>query len=164
MRLCVEKRQLRVLLCSLVVAFITRLPPDPFSSRARTHTYTHTHRYEPPLPVYLSPAARDLVKKLLTRQPRWRLGCGGGGAEEVRQHAFFKVRLEVVGWRLWRWLGGGWRRWRGWYGDWVGGGGGGAVGWWGAGPRGAGAWLAHVLRKHPNTSYGSHLRLLGLRT
>ncbi|KAG2443865.1 hypothetical protein HXX76_002208 [Chlamydomonas incerta] len=46
--------------------------------------------YEPPLPVYLSPAARDLVRKLLTRQPRWRLGCGGGGAEEVRQHTFFK--------------------------------------------------------------------------
>ncbi|GLC36894.1 hypothetical protein PLESTB_000181200 [Pleodorina starrii] len=45
--------------------------------------------YEVPLPVYLSPTAKDLLRRLLVRQPKWRLGCGGGGAEEVRTHPFF---------------------------------------------------------------------------
>ncbi len=47
--------------------------------------------YEVPLPVYLSPSAKDLLRKLLVRQPKWRLGCGGGGAAEVRAHPFFAV-------------------------------------------------------------------------
>ncbi|EFJ49629.1 hypothetical protein VOLCADRAFT_104207 [Volvox carteri f. nagariensis] len=45
--------------------------------------------YEVPLPVYLSPHAKDLLRRLLVRQPKWRLGCGGGGAEEIRAHPFF---------------------------------------------------------------------------
>ncbi|GLI62023.1 hypothetical protein VaNZ11_004600 [Volvox africanus] len=45
--------------------------------------------YEVPLPVYLSPNAKDLLRRLLVRQPKWRLGCGGRGAEEIREHPFF---------------------------------------------------------------------------
>ncbi|PNH10456.1 Ribosomal protein S6 kinase alpha-5 [Tetrabaena socialis] len=48
-------------------------------------------RFEPPLPPYLSPHARDLLRRLLVRQPRWRLGCGGGDAEEVKGHPFFQA-------------------------------------------------------------------------
>ncbi len=46
-------------------------------------------RFEVALPAYLSPAARDLLRRLLVRQPRWRLGCGGGGAAEVMGHPWF---------------------------------------------------------------------------
>ena len=37
----------------------------------------------------LSPNAKDLLSKLLVREVADRLGCGEGGADEVKQHAFF---------------------------------------------------------------------------
>lgn len=40
-------------------------------------------------PPYLSDAARDLLSLLLVRQPRWRLGCGPGGAADVLRHPWF---------------------------------------------------------------------------
>ena len=42
-----------------------------------------------PLPPYLSPAARDLLTRLLERQPARRLGCGPAGVAEVRAHRWF---------------------------------------------------------------------------
>ena len=42
-----------------------------------------------PLPPYLSPSARDLLACLLERKPGQRLGCGPGGAGEVRAHKWF---------------------------------------------------------------------------
>ncbi len=42
-----------------------------------------------PLPPYLSPSARDLLARLLERKPGQRLGCGPGGAGEVRAHKWF---------------------------------------------------------------------------
>lgn len=40
------------------------------------------------LPPYLSEEAKDLIVKLLERNPERRLGAGG--AEEVKQHPWFK--------------------------------------------------------------------------
>jgi serine/threonine protein kinase/CRP-like cAMP-binding protein len=42
-----------------------------------------------PLPPYLSPAARDLLTKLLERKPHRRLGCGPRGVADVRGHRWF---------------------------------------------------------------------------
>jgi len=42
-----------------------------------------------PFPPYLSRAARDLLARLLTRDPGARLGCGPGGAAEVMAHRWF---------------------------------------------------------------------------
>jgi serine/threonine protein kinase len=42
------------------------------------------------LPVFLSAEARDLIKKLLERNPHQRLGAGEGGAAQIKAHPFFK--------------------------------------------------------------------------
>ncbi|KXZ41749.1 hypothetical protein GPECTOR_296g799 [Gonium pectorale] len=69
-------------------------PPEPEAAAnedpARLLVRIINPWFELPLPVYISPHARDLLRRLLVRQPRWRLGCGGGGAEEVMAHPFFQ--------------------------------------------------------------------------
>ena len=42
------------------------------------------------LPSYLSPVAKDIIVKLLNRNPKKRLGTFGG-AEEIKRHPFFKA-------------------------------------------------------------------------
>jgi serine/threonine protein kinase len=42
------------------------------------------------IPSHVSPMARDLITKLLNRNPKKRLGTFGG-AEELKRHPFFKV-------------------------------------------------------------------------
>ncbi len=41
------------------------------------------------MPAYISPTAKDLITKLLNRNPKKRLGTFGG-AEELKRHPFFK--------------------------------------------------------------------------
>jgi hypothetical protein len=41
------------------------------------------------IPAYVSPVARDLITKLLNRNPKKRLGTIGG-ADELKKHPFFK--------------------------------------------------------------------------
>ena len=41
------------------------------------------------MPSYVSPVAKDLITKLLNRNPKKRLGTFGG-AEELKRHPFFK--------------------------------------------------------------------------
>ncbi|MPC08502.1 ribosomal protein S6 kinase alpha-5-like isoform X1 [Portunus trituberculatus] len=45
---------------------------------------------QPPLPNDLSPEVRDLISRLLVKDPRQRLGGGPQDALEIKQHVFFK--------------------------------------------------------------------------
>ncbi|KAG2495098.1 hypothetical protein HYH03_006709 [Edaphochlamys debaryana] len=69
------------------------LPPEAEAAgedAARMLVRIINPRYEVPMPLYLSPMAQDLVRRLLVRQPRWRLGGAPGDAEDVRAHPFFR--------------------------------------------------------------------------
>lgn len=49
------------------------------------------------MPAYLTPEARDLIRRLMKRQVSQRLGSGPADGLEVRSHAFFKnVNWEDV--------------------------------------------------------------------
>lgn len=49
------------------------------------------------LPTYLSPEARDLIKRLLKRHVETRLGAGQGDADDIKKHPFFrKFDWDVV--------------------------------------------------------------------
>lgn len=41
------------------------------------------------LPSFLSPVAKDLILKLMNRNPKKRMGTFGG-ADEIKKHPFFK--------------------------------------------------------------------------
>ncbi|XP_065451667.1 ribosomal protein S6 kinase alpha-5 isoform X3 [Chrysemys picta bellii] len=45
---------------------------------------------EPPYPQEMSALAKDVIQRLLMKDPKKRLGCGSGGADEIRQHPFFQ--------------------------------------------------------------------------
>ena len=46
---------------------------------------------EPPIPSSFSRDAKDLVLKLLCKNPSKRIGSGPTGANEIKRHNFFKV-------------------------------------------------------------------------
>ncbi|XP_062901177.1 ribosomal protein S6 kinase alpha-5 isoform X1 [Mobula hypostoma] len=45
---------------------------------------------DPPYPPEIGPLAKDIMKKLLVKDPKKRLGSGPGGAEEIKSHPFFQ--------------------------------------------------------------------------
>ncbi|XP_067845119.1 ribosomal protein S6 kinase alpha-5-like [Heptranchias perlo] len=45
---------------------------------------------DPPFPVEIGPTAKNLIQKLLMKDPKQRLGSGPIGAEEIKSHAFFQ--------------------------------------------------------------------------
>ena len=45
------------------------------------------------LPPYLTPDARDLIRKFLKRQVNQRLGAGPTDADSIKTHPYFKVKL-----------------------------------------------------------------------
>lgn len=47
---------------------------------------------EPPYPQEMTALAKDLIQCLLMKDPKKRLGCGSGSADEIKQHSFFKVK------------------------------------------------------------------------
>ena len=49
-------------------------------------------------PPYVSPLARDLLSRLLQRQPNRRLGCGPLGAAEVKAHPWFSEVGLISDW------------------------------------------------------------------
>lgn len=50
----------------------------------------------PPFPPRIGPVAQDLLRRLLCKDPKKRLGAGPQGAQEVKNHPFFQVRLLTV--------------------------------------------------------------------
>ncbi|XP_044293106.1 ribosomal protein S6 kinase alpha-5 isoform X2 [Varanus komodoensis] len=45
---------------------------------------------EPPYPQEMTALAKDIIQCLLMKDPKKRLGCGSGGADEIKQHPFFQ--------------------------------------------------------------------------
>lgn len=62
----------------------------PFSAENRKKTIETILKGKLNLPAYLTPDARDLIRRLMKRQVSQRLGSGPGDGLEVRSHPFFK--------------------------------------------------------------------------
>ncbi|ODN03413.1 Ribosomal protein S6 kinase beta-1 [Orchesella cincta] len=70
----------------------------PFTAENRKKTIEKILKGKLNLPPYLTPDARDLIRKLLKRQANQRLGYGVQDAVPIRNHAFFKTcNWEDVG-------------------------------------------------------------------
>jgi len=61
----------------------------PFYSQKVKDLYANIKAAKLKIPKTLSPAASDLISRLLTRNPRERLGSGPLGAKEIQAHPFF---------------------------------------------------------------------------
>lgn len=46
---------------------------------------------DPPFPKDMGPLAKDLIQRLLIKDPKKRLGSGPNGAENVKKHPFYQV-------------------------------------------------------------------------
>ncbi|KAF5920830.1 hypothetical protein HPG69_006141 [Diceros bicornis minor] len=66
------------------------LGPPPFTAENRKKTMDKIIKGKLALPPYLTPDARDLVKKFLKRNPSQRMGGGPGDAADVQRHPFFR--------------------------------------------------------------------------
>lgn len=62
----------------------------PFSAENRKKTIETILKGKLNLPAYLTPDARDLIRRLMKRQVSQRLGSGPGDGVDVRSHPFFK--------------------------------------------------------------------------
>ncbi|KAL2715534.1 ribosomal protein S6 kinase beta-1-like [Vespula squamosa] len=73
---------------TLMYDMLTGSPP--FTSANRKKTIEKILRGKLNLPQYLTPDARDLIRKLLKRQVAQRLGSAPSDAEQIKNHQFFK--------------------------------------------------------------------------
>jgi serine/threonine protein kinase len=72
---------------TIIYELLTGLPP--FYSENPVHMQDKILHEPLVMPDHLSPAAKDLLAKLLHRDPRVRLGAGPTDAAEIRGHPFF---------------------------------------------------------------------------
>ncbi|XP_071869058.1 ribosomal protein S6 kinase beta-1 [Bombus fervidus] len=73
---------------ALMFDMLTGMPP--FTGDDRRKTIEKILRGKLCLPLYLTPDAKDLIRKLLKRQVSQRLGSGPDDAEQIMKHNFFK--------------------------------------------------------------------------
>lgn len=73
---------------ALMYDMLTGAPP--FTAENRKKTIEKILKGKLNLPPYLTPDARDLIKKLLKRQISQRLGSGIADADPIKTHPFFK--------------------------------------------------------------------------
>lgn len=73
---------------ALMYDMLTGAPP--FTAENRKKTIEKILRGKLILPPYLTPDARDLIRKLLKRQVMQRLGSAPGDGDAIRNHTFFK--------------------------------------------------------------------------
>ncbi|BES97218.1 ribosomal protein S6 kinase [Nesidiocoris tenuis] len=73
---------------ALMYDMLTGAPP--FTAENRKRTIEKILRGKLILPPYLTPDARDLIRKLLKRQALQRLGSAPGDGDAIRNHMFFK--------------------------------------------------------------------------
>jgi len=73
---------------ALMYDMLTGAPP--FTAENRKKTIEKILKGKLNLPPYLTPDARDLIKKLLKRQISQRLGSGAADADPIKTHPFFK--------------------------------------------------------------------------
>jgi serine/threonine protein kinase len=76
---------------ALTFELLTGLPP--FYTNDKKQLFHNILRGHLVIPDYLSPKARDLIQRLLHRDPKQRLGSGPSGDKEifVRSNAYFRV-------------------------------------------------------------------------
>ncbi|XP_045414292.1 ribosomal protein S6 kinase beta-2 isoform X1 [Lemur catta] len=74
--------------CKAPLTFCLLQPP--FTAENRKKTMDKIIKGKLALPPYLTPDARDLVKKFLKRNPSQRIGGGPGDAADVQRHPFFR--------------------------------------------------------------------------
>ncbi|PAV82654.1 hypothetical protein WR25_05871 isoform A [Diploscapter pachys] len=80
---------------ALMFDMLTGGPPFIADNRKRTIDKILKGRLT--LPAYLSPEARDLIKRLLKRHVDTRLGAGPDDAEEIKAHPYFRhLRWDCV--------------------------------------------------------------------
>ncbi|CAG2157023.1 unnamed protein product [Oppiella nova] len=80
---------------ALMYDMLTGAPP--FTGENRKKTIDKILKCKLNLPPYLTPDARDLIRKLLKRQVTQRLGAGADDATPIKRHAFFRhVNWEDV--------------------------------------------------------------------
>jgi serine/threonine protein kinase len=72
---------------ALLFEMLTGLPP--FYSRDRNVLFEKIQKGDLEYPGYLSTNAKDVLRKLLVRDPLARLGSGPGDAAELKAHPFF---------------------------------------------------------------------------
>jgi len=72
---------------ALLYEMITGLPP--FYSRNRETMFEKIMKAELTFPPFMSEAAKDILSKLLIRDPQARLGSGESDALELKSHPFF---------------------------------------------------------------------------
>lgn len=72
---------------ALLFELLTGLPP--FYTNDKKQLFHNILRGHLVIPEYLSPPARDLIQRLLHRDPKQRLGSGPRGDREIFDHPFF---------------------------------------------------------------------------
>ncbi len=73
---------------ALMYDMLTGAPP--FTAENRKKTIEKILKGKLNLPPYLTPDARDLIRKFLKRQVSQRLGAGVTDATPIKQHPYFK--------------------------------------------------------------------------
>lgn len=73
---------------ALMYDMLTGAPP--FTAENRKKTIDKILKCKLNLPPYLTPDARDLIRKLLKRQVTQRLGSGADDATPIKRHPFFR--------------------------------------------------------------------------
>ncbi|GLH14637.1 Serine/threonine-protein kinase Warts, partial [Gryllus bimaculatus] len=73
---------------ALMYDMLTGAPP--FTAENRKRTIEKILKGKLNLPPYLTPDARDLIRKLLKRQMSQRLGSGPGDGAMIKMHSFFR--------------------------------------------------------------------------
>lgn len=63
-----------------------------------THPPRRILKCSPPFPSRIGPVAQDLLRRLMCKDPKKRLGAGPQGAQDVKNHPFFQVRLLLLLW------------------------------------------------------------------
>ena len=75
--------------CDVTFRFLCSGAP-PFTAENRKKTIEKVLHGKLTLPRYLTPEAKDLLKKLLKRHTSSRLGAGSGDSMAVQAHPFFR--------------------------------------------------------------------------
>lgn len=77
---------------ALLYEMLCGLPP--FYSRNREQMFEKIMKAELSFPPFLSDLAKDLVSRLLVRDPKGRLGSGERDAQEIKEHVFFTPEVD----------------------------------------------------------------------
>lgn len=75
---------------ALLYEMLTGLPPFYDSNRNKLFEKIRHGTLEFPAEAGVSPEAKDLLLRMLDRDPKTRLGCGSGDASDIKTHPFFR--------------------------------------------------------------------------